>query len=90
MNVGMLWYSPKPVETRVAEAVAYYRKKYGREPDTAFVSPKLLDGRDALVNGISVRPMRMAVSLSWIGVEDAAEGVERESQQLLEMAEAAR
>jgi hypothetical protein len=92
MNIGMLWQlqGKTPIEKQLAEAVSYYQKKYGRNPDSAFINPKMLEGREVLVDGISVRPLRsVGISLLWIGVEEATEGLERASQDLLEMAEAA-
>lgn len=87
MNIGMMWRSDKPLRQSVSEAVAYYQKKYGRLPDAAYVNPKLLDEHEMIVDGISVKPMRIPLTLLWIGVEDAAAGIERESLQLIEQAE---
>lgn len=87
MNIGMLWQSPKPLKERVAEAVKYFQNKYGKLPDAAYVNPKLLDGHEVIVDGISVKPMRIPLTLLWIGVEDATVGLEQESLQLLEQAE---
>jgi hypothetical protein len=92
MNIGMLWQlqGKTPIEKQLIEAISYYRNKYGCAPNTAFVNPKMLEGREVLVGGILVRPLRtVGLSLLWIGVEDATEGLERASQNLLDMAEAA-
>ena len=42
MKIGMLWLdlSSKPLPDRISEAAAYYRDKYGRDPDTCFINPK--------------------------------------------------
>jgi len=89
MNIGMLWQDKAPLMERVQHAVDYYQKKYGRTPDTAFVNPRLLTDRQVEVDGVEVRPMRLPISLLWIGVEDASAGIERASLELLEQGEQA-
>ncbi len=45
MEIGLLWYDgdPKrPLEDKVGQAVARYREKYGRWPNTCFVHPRLV------------------------------------------------
>ena len=40
--LGILWYEKdpeKPLETRISEAAAHYRQKYGKEPDVCLVPP---------------------------------------------------
>lgn len=90
MNTGMLWQSDveRPLRERVEEAVKYYQQKYGRNPEAAYVNPRLLDGHEMIVDGISVKPMRLPISLLWLGVEDAAKGIHHKSVELLEEAEA--
>ena len=42
METGMLWYDNDPKTTltdKVARAVEYYRKKYGRDPNLCLVNP---------------------------------------------------
>jgi hypothetical protein len=87
MNSGMLWQDKSQLTERVRHAVEYYQKKYGRKPDTAFVNPRLLTDHQAEVDGVEVRPMRLPISLLWIGVEEAAAGIERASSDLLEKIE---
>lgn len=90
MNAGMLWLQvdmKKPLKERIAEAVEYYRRKYG-EADVVFANPKILEGHEVIVQGIEVKPMRcMPIAQLWIGVEDAARGVERRSAELLKQME---
>lgn len=89
MNTGMLWLQvdmTKPLRERIADAVEFYRRKYG-EADVVFANPKILEGHEVIVQGIEVKPMRsMPIAQLWIGVEDAAKGVERRSVELLEEA----
>ncbi len=87
MNAGMLWQENAPVVERVQHAAAYFQKKYGRKPDTAFVNPKLLTDHQLVVEGVEVLSLRIPVTLLWIGVEDAAEGIERKSEELVEQVE---
>jgi hypothetical protein len=45
MDTGMLWFdndSKMDLSSRVKRAVAYYRKKYGAEPNACFVHPSML------------------------------------------------
>lgn len=85
MNTGVLWQSDmkKPLRERVEEAVKYYQRKYGSDPEAAYVNPKLLEGHELIVEGIAVKPMR----LLWLEVADAAKGIERRSVELLEQME---
>ena len=42
MNLGMMWYDgdqKKPLERKVAEAAAYFQKKYGEIPNACIVNP---------------------------------------------------
>lgn len=89
MNIGMLWQSDikKPLRERVEEAVKYYQRKYGSDPEAAYVNPKLLEGHELIVEGIAVKPMRLPISLLWLEVADAAKGIERKSAELLEQME---
>lgn len=89
MNTGMLWQSDlkKPLRERVEEAVKYYQKKYGSNPEAAYVNPKLLEGHELIVDGIAVKPMRLPLSLLWLELADAAKGVERKSLELLDQME---
>lgn len=89
MNTGMLWLQVdmrKPIKERIAEAVDYYRAKYG-QPDIVFANPKILAGHEVIVEGVEVKPMRIPLGLLWIGVEDAARGIHQKSVELLEQME---
>lgn len=88
MNTGMLWQSDikKPLRERVEEAVKYYQKKYGSNPEAAYVNPKLLEGHELLVDGIAVKPMRLPISLLWLELAEAAKGIHSRSVDLLEEA----
>ena len=87
MHTGMLWFSNdanKPLETKIKEAVDYYKNKYGEVPDTCLVHPSMLIG-DGRINAsfvldnwtdiggskLTVRPYRPVLpSHIWIGIED--------------------
>ena len=88
-DTGMLWQSDlkKPLRERVEEAVKYYQKKYGSNPEAAYVNPKLLEGHELIVDGIAVKPMRLPLSLLWLELADAAKGIERKSLELLDQME---
>lgn len=85
----MLWQSDikKPLRERVEEAVKYYQRKYGSDPEAAYVNPKLLEGHELIVEGIAVKPMRLPISLLWLEVADAAKGIERKRAELLKQME---
>jgi hypothetical protein len=88
-DTGMLWQSDnkRPLRERVEEAIKYYQKKFGSNPEAAYVNPKLLEGHEMIVDGIAVKPMRLPLSLLWLELADAAKGVERKSLELLEQME---
>ncbi len=76
MNVGMLWLDTERtanLAAMIANAAAYYRKKYGQAPNLCFVHPSLLEKTDpdkenaaiALKSDKTILP-----GLLWIGVED--------------------
>lgn len=62
MKIGMLWYDDSPrrsFQDKVAQAINYYRAKYGRLPNTCYVHPSCLpDEGDA------------ACGLKLVGAED--------------------
>jgi hypothetical protein len=79
MNVGMLWYDNDPrtaLNTKVARAADYFRKKYGLVPDLCLVHPSMLakalpDVVEGPVGKVSVRPNRLIQpNHLWIGKED--------------------
>jgi hypothetical protein len=87
MMTGMYWQSNKPLEKSLPEAIAYYRKKYGQEPTTARVNPSVLS-HEVVMQGVTIKPMReVPLLILWLGVEDAARGVEQASADLLRRAE---
>lgn len=86
MKQGIYWESNKPLAERVADAVIYFEKKYGRKPTAARVNPALL-GQATIIEGVEVEPMRqIALNILWIGVQEAARGIEQASQDLLKAA----
>jgi len=49
MKVGLLWYDadPKqPLEDKIGRAAQRYREKYGRWPNTCYVHPQTIAGRN--------------------------------------------
>ncbi len=86
MDTGMMWQSKKDLTERVQEAAKRFREKYHVEPDTAFVNAALLTGKQTVVNGVEIKPMRIPLNLLWIGVEHAARDLDRESRELVERA----
>lgn len=89
MNTGMMWQCDmrKPVRERIEEAIKYYQKKYGSDPEAAYVNPKLLEGHEMIVSGITVQPRHLPIGVLWLEVADAAKAVEKKSVELLEQAE---
>ncbi len=79
MNVGMLWFDNDPhtsLISKVQQAVEYYRRKYGREPNLCLVHPTMLQEEQRLLSqsgkqGIVIRPYRAVLpSHFWIGIEE--------------------
>lgn len=76
MNAGMLWWIDTPKETltsNIEKAVAYYRHKYGREPNLCLVNPSALKSVKAGDEApqIVIRPYRPVLpGHLWIGVEE--------------------
>ncbi len=73
MKLGMLWFDDdprKPLGQKVAEAVAYYRRKYG-EPNVCYVAPKDLAAVENLEVGVLVRPLATVPPHHlWVGQEE--------------------
>jgi hypothetical protein len=45
MNIGMLWYDNDPkaaIAAKIEKAAAYYRTKYGKDPNLCFIHPSML------------------------------------------------
>ena len=69
--IGMLWYDgdkKTSLVNKVETAVAYYRKKYGQEPDFCFANPEMLDTAEVDAGEIKVKA-RASVQANhlWIG-----------------------
>ncbi|MFH1446820.1 MAG: hypothetical protein ABIG43_05360 [Chloroflexota bacterium] len=73
MDIGLLWFDNDPksdIEAKVSRAAAYYRKKYGQEPNLCFVHPsmvkegKLETGWVTLQSSTSMIPYHF-----WLGVK---------------------
>ena len=61
MNTGMLWFDNDPKTTlkdKIIRAADYYRKKYGRVPNTCLINPDALSGEKIDLGILSVRPYR--------------------------------
>ncbi len=78
MRVGMLWLDDSPgrsLEEKVRRAVAYYRQKYGQQPNLCYVHPAMLPQGAREVDGVAVRPLKDILPHHlWLGV--AEEGQE--------------
>jgi len=45
MNIGMLWYDNDPksaIGAKIEKAAAYYRTKYGKDPNVCFIHPSMI------------------------------------------------
>ena len=78
MHSGMLWHDNNPkttLEQKIAKAVAYYTKKYGRSPELCLVHPSMVtnDDLNTVDHMITIRAWRPVLpGHLWIGIEDAA------------------
>ena len=73
MEIGMLWFDdgPKPLQEKVAQAVAFYEDKFGDKPTHCLVHPSTLNGGEGLVGSVQVRKARNVMpNHYWIGVEE--------------------
>jgi hypothetical protein len=75
MDIGMLWYdgdAKRALSEKIARAVAYYRNKYGAQPNVCYVNPTLLEKAQAtLTQGVQVRPARTVLpDHFWLGVSE--------------------
>ncbi|NPV55490.1 MAG: hypothetical protein HPY76_02295 [Anaerolineae bacterium] len=74
MNIGMLWFDNDPktdLSTKVAQAVAYYRKKYGHTPDICFVHPSMLQEGETKTMGLELKPNRVVRPHHlWLGLRN--------------------
>ena len=61
MDIGMLWYDDdrrRPLDDKVARAVAYYKAKYGATPTVCFVNPATLQNGSETAGGVHLRTAR--------------------------------
>jgi len=74
MNFGMMWFDNDPKTTlaaKIERAAAYYRTKYGRNPNLCMIHPQALPENMASTGDISVRTQRMILpGHLWIGLEE--------------------
>jgi hypothetical protein len=75
MSIGMLWFDNDPkasLEEKVRGAAAYYREKYGKKPNTCFVSQKEKIQEGLEVDGIAVKTSwQITANHYWIGIDPA-------------------
>ncbi len=73
MDIGMLWFDNDPKSdllSKVNKAAAYYKHKYGEDPNLCFVHPSMIPetkaetGRVKVCSNISIIPHHF-----WIGVQ---------------------
>jgi len=73
MDIGMLWFDNNPksdLRTKVNHAVAYYRKKYGEEPNLCFVHPSMVSDENIGSSNLTLRTnTSMIPHHFWIGVQ---------------------
>ncbi|HOD05285.1 MAG TPA: hypothetical protein PKH92_09600 [Anaerolineaceae bacterium] len=76
MNVGMLWFDNDPkvdLAAKISAATAYYKAKYGQQPNLCFVHPSMLPENAPPPHGMEVRSNRMILpNHLWIGIQEAA------------------
>ncbi len=73
MEVGMLWFDNDPksdVFSKVQKAAAYYKHKYGQDPNLCFVHPSMIPAKKADSGQVCVRSNKtMLPHHFWIGVQ---------------------
>jgi len=76
MDVGMLWFDNDPklgVFNKVEKAAAYYREKYGKDPNLCYVHPSMLADQKEKPGTVMVYgSTTMIPHHFWIGVESSA------------------
>jgi hypothetical protein len=91
MNTGMLWFDNDPkkgLAKKIAEAVQYYRTKYGQTPNLCMVNPSAL-GEEVEFDGVVVKSYRpILTGHLWIGIAEASKRIEQASADLVSVAEA--
>jgi len=75
MKVGMLWLdsnSQLDILQRIQSAAAYYRMKYGKNPNVCVLHPALVD--DSLPQSVGTMEIRSDTSILkqhfWLGIEE--------------------
>lgn len=74
MNIGMLWFdddAKRVLDEKVARAVEYYQKKYGRKPTDCYLHPSLLPEGVDMAGGVRLRSAsNILIHHFWVGVAD--------------------
>ena len=75
MDIGMLWYdgdTKRQLGEKISRAVAYYRSKYGAQPNVCYVNPSLLANHQPTTVGVQLRPARTVLpDHFWLGVSES-------------------
>lgn len=75
MQAGMMWFDndkKTTLMTKVNTAAAYYKKKYGRNPNLCMVNPSMIPEELPKEGKVSIRPYQPIVSGHlWIGIDDS-------------------
>lgn len=75
MKVGMLWFDDRceaEISERIEDASAYYRSKYGHQPNLCFVHPESI-GEGQAFKGLTLKVKASNMLLQnhfWLGVEE--------------------
>lgn len=74
MTIGMLWHDNDPkasLDAKLQRALAYYRKKYGQEPNKVVIHPRMAPPKLPEVPGVVIETSREILpNHFWIGVND--------------------
>lgn len=74
MHTGLLWFdnnSTIALTLKIEKALAYFRKKYGYEPNLILVNPSMLKEEKPEIGKITIRPYSPVLpNHLWIGIED--------------------
>lgn len=75
MDVGMLWFDNDPkldLLNKVQKAAAYYKYKFGEEPNLCFVHPSMILDLQKDLDTVTIRSnATMLPNHFWIGVNHA-------------------
>ena len=73
MDTGMLWFdndTKSDFNSKVLKAAAYYRNKYGVEPNSCYVHPSMMADKKTDTGPIKIFPSTdMLPHHYWIGVQ---------------------